>query len=148
MSVQVRGLADANRNFQRLLAEVGKATPKGLADMGTHLLEKSVPETPVDTGALRESSEAVVNGQVVATGRKDGGINRMGSPGAGLGHHAQGHVAFGEGLDYAVRQHEDFSYRHPRGGGPKFLENPFRAERPYLLHLAVEAWKEAIDDAI
>lgn len=31
---------------------------------------------------------------------------------------------------YALDQHERFDYEHPRGGGPKYLSNPFLAATP------------------
>lgn len=33
-------------------------------------------------------------------------------------------VRVGYDLPYARRQHEELTYRHPKGGGPKYLENP------------------------
>ena len=33
----------------------------------------------------------------------------------------------GSSLPYTRRQHEHTEYKHPRGGGAKFLEKPFRA---------------------
>lgn len=33
---------------------------------------------------------------------------------------------------YAAKQHEDFRLKHPRGGGPKFLERALLEEMPHL----------------
>lgn len=40
---------------------------------------------------------------------------------------------------YAVKQHEDLDYEHPRGGGPKYLERPARSEKPVLAELVAAA---------
>jgi hypothetical protein len=39
---------------------------------------------------------------------------------------ATGHVVVDQA--YAQRQHEDLAYKHPRGGGPKYLEAPLYAK--------------------
>ena len=41
---------------------------------------------------------------------------------------------------YALDQHERMDYEHPRGGGPKYLSNPFLAAAP----AAIEAIKNTI----
>lgn len=35
--------------------------------------------------------------------------------------------------DYALEQHENMSYNHPRGGGPKYLERPLAAHTQELI---------------
>ncbi len=59
---------------------------------------------PIDTGDLRGSAYAT-------TRDKSTGL--------------EGEVGYP--LPYAVRQHEEVGYRHPKGGQAKYLEEPFKA---------------------
>lgn len=44
---------------------------------------------------------------------------------------------------YALDQHENFSYVHPRGGGPKYLEIPFTKREPTIMAEIAAAVDEA-----
>ena len=48
-------------------------------------------------------------------------------------------ILVGYSLPYAMRQHEELNYSHPRGGKAKFLEDPFRSNiRRYERFIASE----------
>ena len=90
-----------------------EAVQDGLVDCGVDLQSKSVQEAPVDTGDLRANcavAEEPLN------------------------------VTVGYDLPYAMKQHEELDYNHPRGGKAKYLEDPFNenAER-YVEHIRKKA---------
>lgn len=45
---------------------------------------------------------------------------------------------------YALDQHENFTYRHPRGGGPKYLEKPFMEKSAEMASRIAGAISEAL----
>lgn len=86
---------------QAILAVAGKAV--GLA--AEHVLGESTKVVPIEEGTLSRSGRTDVDTQgatVVA--------------------------AISYDTPYAVRQHEDMSYRHDPGRTAKYLEGPLRAE--------------------
>ena len=85
----------------QVTANVIAAAETGLALAAEHLLSAAVAQTPVDEGTLRASGAATSDGLTAA-------------------------VSFN--TPYAVRQHEELGYHHPRGGKAKYLEDPMHEE--------------------
>lgn len=83
------------------------------------ILTEAIDETPIDTGTLRRS------------GGVSWGIDRKSV-----------YVSFN--TPYARRQHEDLTLRHPRGGGPKYLENPFKRNEGKVRRLVGLRVKQAL----
>ena len=73
---------------------------------------QAVRQAPVDEGDLRRSASAV------------------NLSGLGL---IQAAVTFNR--PYAVRQHEELGYRHPKGGKAKYLEDPMNSEAATMLKI-------------
>lgn len=87
------------------------------------MLGESVKQVPVESGDLRGSGSATINGTTAAKGRKeDKNIDIVGN--ASDEEIMQGTVGFSE--PYAASQHEHLEYKHPKGGKAKYLEDPFK----------------------
>lgn len=86
-------------------------TSKKVKAIALDLQGKSAKLAPVDIGDLRNNCNADLS---KATGDK-------------------ARATVGYSLPYALRQHEELSYNHPKGGQAKFLEQPFREnEKRYI----------------
>ena len=74
------------------------------------ILTDAIDETPIDTGTLRRSG--------TVTDAPDDGLT---------------FISFN--TPYARYQHENLNLNHPRGGGPKYLENPFNRNKRAVVRL-------------
>ena len=102
MKITLEGLAKLNRKLERLAMSSEIAATKELRIITLDLQGKAQLLAPVDTGDLRGSAYSEVK-------------------------KLEGEVGFTE--PYALRQHEDVSFRHPRGGQAKYLEQPYKENR-------------------
>lgn len=82
---------------------VREAAKYSLERSATDLQKKSSDQAPVDIGDLRANCNV---GPIKETGT---GIS----------------ITVGYSLPYAIRQHEELDYRHPKGGKAKYLEDPY-----------------------
>lgn len=99
MTITVKGLKDVQKAFNQALKQTDSATKQEIKDITFDLLGKSVDLAPVEFGDLKGSGKAEFEGFT-------------------------GTVSFTE--EYALRQHEDLTFNHPRGGEAKYLEKPFK----------------------
>ncbi|MBV7292373.1 HK97 gp10 family phage protein [Corynebacterium sp. TAE3-ERU16] len=94
-------MTELRLNMDRARAAVTAATERGV-NQAAHLLQSyAVMKTPIDEGTLRGSSNVTL---------------MQGAAGATA-------VVY-YSLIYAARQHEETTWRHPRGGQAKYLEEP------------------------
>lgn len=117
-TIVIEGLDKAVKEFQKRAAKVKTFTPKAMRDIGQDLLGKSVERAPVDTGDLRGSGFAEVNGNETTVGFT---------------------------AVYALRQHEELQYNHPQGGEAKYLENPLKENTNKYIQWLKESTKKAVD---
>ena len=117
MNVKVTGANELQKVLKKMPKQAESAVKKELKKIGQDLKGKSQRLAPVDTGDLRGSAYSV-------------------QAGMGL------EVGFTE--PYAIKQHEEVGYRHPKGGEAKFLETPFKAN----VNKYINAVKAAIDKAV
>lgn len=142
MTFKIEGLAKAQKAFQKLMDDVPQYAASAVVDVAVDLLGEAVRQAPVDTGDMRGSGLAEVNGTEVAKGQKEGGIKvqrpgfRAKSLTATIGFY---------GLPYTVRQHEDTTLNHPQGGNAKFLETPFKERTPRYIKRLADSIKKAVD---
>ncbi|MGL5718848.1 MAG: HK97 gp10 family phage protein [Paraclostridium sp.] len=107
MNLEIEGLQELNKKLGQL-AKISEATMKEeIADIAMDLASKASNSAPVDKGDLRRELSAP---------KKDGDGWKVGAS-----------------LPYTRYQHERTDLVHPRGGGPKFLEKPFRENSPKYL---------------
>jgi hypothetical protein len=129
--VTMTGLLEAQERVNRVLRFIGKATRVQLIEFGLAVLGTAVRNAPVDKGDMRAAMTLEVNGRVWAEGQSDGGIRVLGSGDPGDGPTI---IRIGTaGIVYALVQHEVLTFVHPKGGGPKFLENALNEHLPTLL---------------
>ena len=87
-------------------AEMEKRAKVALLKAAADLQQRSADEAPIDLGDLRgnaQTDESLLDSRLT--------------------------VLVGYSLPYALRQHEELDYVHPKGGKAKFLEDPFRANQ-------------------
>jgi len=107
---------ELNAQIEAALKRNPKATADAVRDCLLDLAGESAHRAPVDTGDLRNNCTAELNGQTV--------FARLAPAGPALPSlRAFGTVGYG--LPYALRQHEELDYVHPKGGEAKYLEKPF-----------------------
>ena len=132
-----------------------KAGLKALRTGAEAILTDAINAAPVDTGTLRRSGTVTVGnlpknpGQIYQDARpvKEGGQekehkNAFPEP---VGKEKAVYISFN--TPYARRMHEDLGYTPKRGGGPKYLETPFNANKDKVLKMAETKVKKALRDA-
>lgn len=116
--IEVLGIQQAVNEFNKRIKKLNILNPIALREIGLDLSGKSVKRAPLDTADLRGSGFSKVEGDSVTVGFT---------------------------AVYALRQHEEMNYNHPRGGEAKYLERPFRENTAkYIKHLA-DSTKRAVD---
>jgi len=101
-------------NIPNVERKVRQKVIEGMEKVINDLTRRSKRLAPLDTGNLRGSGF----GEVDATGSDE----------------VIGTVIFNAGVDdngnsYALIQHENMAFRHPRGGQAKYLEQPLNENR-------------------
>lgn len=104
-----------------MVTNVEKNTNQAVADVALDCLGRSVERAPVETGDLRGSGYASVNGSTIARGKEDGSISASGAPPANSGDKIDAEIGFTS--SYAFVQHEHTEFNHPMGGQAKYLES-------------------------
>lgn len=95
------------------------ATRQGLTEAAEHLLKVSRDLVPIQEGTLERSGVAEVDDTDLT-------------------------AAVSYDTPYAVRQHEELTWRHEEGRQAKYLEQPMNTERETLLALIAAPTQEAI----
>jgi hypothetical protein len=99
-------------------------------------VEKAVRDTAVDV--LAEAKRQVP--------RKDGILRRSGVQRVQWsGERIEAQLSFN--TPYAAIQHEDRTFRHPRGGKAKYLEDPIKEYAPKLRERLEDALRNTLNDA-
>lgn len=130
----------------------------GMGVEAERIIDIARPRAPVLTGRLRQSGW-------VGRPRERGYYMKAGTR-AGVQQYwlsRQATVRFGFGADdavgslaatrkYARRQHENMTYRHPRGGGPKYLERTLQEAQAGLIPRSSPAvltmWRKLTEEAM
>lgn len=115
--VTITGLDALTAKLKAMSPGVNAAAERQLKIVCEDLRGKAALLAPVDTGDLRGSSFAEVDG-------------------------LDGAVGFTE--PYALRQHE-MDYRHPKGGQMKYLEEPYEDNRDKYIASIKNAVKEVVE---
>lgn len=103
------------------VAALRRAVEREINDIATDVLAEAKRQVPVDKGMLRRS------------GTKEVGWR---------GDRITATISFN--TPYAAIQHEDTSFRHPRGGKAKYLEDPLKAEAPKMRSRLNAAFRRAL----
>lgn len=117
------------KQLKKAIQRNPKMTAKVVSDIALDLASRSCRKAPVDTGDLRNNCSAVINN--TKTFENQTATGAMPQPALKI------IAEVGYSLPYALRQHEDMSYNHPKGGQAKYLEQPFEEnEQKYINKLA------------
>lgn len=133
---------------------VEEAGLKALRTGAEKILTEAIDEAPVDTGTLRRSGTVTVGGLppdseaiYQASKRKKEGGQRKSHKKAFLepvGTENAVYISFN--TPYAIRQHEELDYDHPRGGKAKYLEDPFNRNKDKVIEYANKKIRKALKD--
>ena len=107
----VTGEAEVMANINRLIKENWKDAKKALRQEATVIMQKSVPQTPVEYGPLR-GSETIEETKETKTVYE---------------------LALGYNMDYAAAVHENLNATHAPGTNAKYLEIPLMEQAPKIV---------------
>ena len=107
--------------LDKITEDVPKTTTQAVADIALDCLGRAVPKAPVDTGDLRGSGYAEVNGKTIAIGNEDGSISVSSSQIQPEGNIIEAEVGFTS--PYAGVQEVHVEFEHPKGGQAKYFES-------------------------
>ncbi len=125
-----------NAQIEKALQRNPRETARAATDCLLELAGRSAQLAPVDTGDLRNDCVATLNGQTIFSQQTP--ILSMVAPSL------KTFGSVGYDLPYALRQHEELGYNHPKGGEAKFLENPFNAlEKAFIARM-----EKVVDDSL
>lgn len=141
----------AKKNWWKTKEAVIVAETAGLKALRTGaeaILTEAIDEAPVDTGTLRRSGTVTV-GKLPDSARiyeaaESGNEMKDAFPDP-VGKEKAVYISFN--TPYARRMHEDLGYTPKRGGGPKYLETPFNANKKKVLKYADKQIRKALKDA-
>ncbi|MDE5946337.1 MAG: hypothetical protein K2G63_03375 [Oscillospiraceae bacterium] len=102
-----------------------KVTANKIKAIALDLAERSALLAPVKTGDLRNNCNADINGVTIFENQTAISVNILPT--------LKAVAEVGYSLPYALRQHEELTFNHPKGGQAKFLEKPFNDnEQKYI----------------
>lgn len=142
MKMTIEGVDKLNTALKMIPDKTAKAIEKELKTVALDLQGKAQMLAPVMTGDLRGSAFAVV-GKVMAAeplADSDPKSIRGDIPKA---ENLEAIVGFSE--PYALRQHEETGYRHPKGGQAKYLETPYKQNRDRYVKYIQEEIRKAVE---
>ena len=111
----IDGLSELNDTIKRAGWDIIGATRRGMVSEAHEIMDESVTEVPVETGALRDSAFVEEDADGVTFGY--GGNNVQTNPITGK-----------STSDYMIAVHERLDVNHPVGKA-KFLEDPINQHR-------------------
>lgn len=112
VKVVIQGHSEIKLNCKLIPEVMGRGYNAGLQKAMDYLLAKSQELVPVDTGDLKRSGKAYVTG---------------------TGQNSRGWVAYL--MYYSVYVHEDLTKYHDHPTQAKFLEQPAREHRKYMMEI-------------
>lgn len=98
--LKIEGFKELYKNMGLLEEEILKGAVKGLKITAQNILGESQKLVPVDAGTLQKSGAIKVDSQNLI-------------------------AQISYNTPYALKQHEDATLNHPKGGEAKYLERPF-----------------------
>lgn len=121
MNIEIQGFRELQDALRKMPDNAHGAVSKELKIIAADLRGRGQRLAPIEYGDLRGSAFDEVDG-LDAT------------------------IGFTE--PYALRQHEEITYRHPKGGQAKYLENPYKENAGKYAKAIGEAAKKAVDKHI
>lgn len=118
MNVKLEGFSELNKILIVLPKVATEAAMAELERVGNDLQAKASQLAPVDTGDLRGSGFTETDGKNVTVGFES---------------------------EYALKQHENLNYRHPKGGEAKYLETPYKENLKKYVGAVGDAIRKAVE---
>lgn len=142
MRFEIKGVEELNNVLKSIPVNSEKAVEEELKVIALDLQGKAQRLAPVMLGDLRGSAFAVVGKNSVAIQTIDSEPKsiRADIPSAGR---LEAIVGFTE--PYALRQHEEMGYRHPKGGQAKYLETPYKQNSKRYVDDLKETIRKAVE---
>ena len=123
------------------------AALKALRTGAEAILTEAIDEAPIDTGTLRRSGTVTVgglpDGAQVYKAAESGTEMKDAFPDK-IGKEKTVYISFN--TPYALRQHEELDYEHPRGGKAKYLEDTFNRNKQKVLKYVDLQVKKALKE--
>lgn len=142
MPARLEGLFEAQALVNEAIRAAGLAAKRELIhEFALAVMGLAARRAPIDVGDLRGSFVVEVNGDRWAHTESDpsGGV-RVVMDRTDVPEDDQVVVYIGtSGIPYAARQHEELTYRHPKGGQAKYLESALNELLPTLHQRLEEA---------
>ena len=105
--IKIEGFKELYKYFKITEEEILKGAVKGLKITAQNILGESQKLVPVDTGTLQKSGTVKFDNQTL-----------------------KAQISYN--TPYALKQHEDATLNHPKGGEAKYLERPFNEKKGEL----------------
>lgn len=129
------------KKLNEIIKELPEECAKAFTDVILNMTSDAVQDAPVDLGDLRGSGFAEINRTKVAKGNSDGTITIQSK--ANFKNKFEGIIGFTE--PYALRQHEELEYQHPKGGKSKYLEDAVNRNMQKSINHLKNAIKKVVD---
>lgn len=107
IGIDIKGFKEIYKNLNVTEEQIMKAAIKGMRITAQNILGESQKLVPVDTGTLQKSGNVKVNQDALT-------------------------ATVSYNTPYALKQHEDATLKHPKGGEAKYLERPFNEKKGEL----------------
>lgn len=127
--MSLKGLKEVNKSFDLKMRKLTQYTEYGIDKACEHLMDIARPLAPIDTGELRKS----------------GGVDNLNTTDT-IVREVSFQAFSDEGYDYAIIQHENLNFNHPRGGQAKYLEQPFKEETDRMIEIIATSIKKELDN--
>lgn len=146
MPARLEGLHQAQARVNEAIRAAGRAAKRELIhEFALAVMGLAARRAPVDLGDLRGGFVVEVNGERWAHTESDpSGAVRVVMDRTDVPEDTDSIVVYigTSGIPYAARQHEELTYRHPKGGQAKYLESALNELLPILRQRLEEAARE------
>lgn len=146
MPARLEGLQQTQARVHEAIRAAGRAAKRELIhEFALAVMGLAARRAPVDLGDLRGGFVVEVNGERWAHTESDGtGAVRVVQDRMDVPEDTDEIVVYigTSGIPYAARQHEELSYRHPKGGQAKYLESALNELLPMLRQRLQDAARE------
>lgn len=135
MPARLEGLHETQARVNRQIRAAGNATKAALIEFALAVMGLAAQYAPVDQGDLRGGFVISINGERWAHTESDasGGVRLVNDRTDVPAEVDEITIYIGtSGIVYAARQHEELTWRHPKGGQAKFLERALNELLPTL----------------
>ena len=124
-SMEWEGIEELHERLDKMDEVTAEKIVFAMVENTEDLLSKSMRIAPIDEGTMIGSASARVNRVEVARGSKSGTPTTTGGkPDVKPGQVVVGEVSYN--TPYALRQHEELTWRHLPGKQAKYLEQPLK----------------------